>query len=57
MMGKIIYDDKHYELETLRERMDEDLAGKIDTGYSEQDFFDTYLAAHNDKYGERFVVD
>jgi hypothetical protein len=56
-MGKIIYDDKDYELESLRERMDKDLVGKIDSSFSDQEFFDTYLTAHNEKYGERFVVD
>jgi len=56
-MGKIIYDDKNYELESLRERMDKDLVGKIDSSFSDQEFFDTYLTAHNEKYGERFVVD
>lgn len=56
-MGKIVYDGKNYELESLRERMDEDLVGKIDGSLGEQEFFDTYLIAHNEKYGERFVVD
>lgn len=56
-MGKVIYDDKNYELESLQERMDKDLVGKIDTSFSDQEFFDTYLAAHREKYGERFVVD
>lgn len=56
-MSKVIYDDKNYELESLRERMDKDLVGKIDSSFSDQEFFDTYLAAHSKKYGERFVVD
>ncbi|OOG41382.1 hypothetical protein [Rhodanobacter sp. C05] len=56
-MGKIIYDGKHYELESLRERMDEDLVGGIDSSLSDQEFFDSYLVAHDEKYGERFVVD
>jgi hypothetical protein len=56
-MSKITYDGKSYELEDLRERMDEDLANGITgTVNSDQDFFDSYLQAHNDKYGERFVV-
>jgi len=56
-MSKITYDGKNYELESLRERMDEDLAGKIDSSFNDQEFFDSYLAAHNEKYGERFTVD
>lgn len=56
-MSKINYDGKDYEFESLRERMDEDLAGKLGRSLSEQDFFDSYLIAHDEKYGERFVVD
>ena len=56
-MSKIVYDGKHYELEPLRERMDQDLVGDIDESYNDQQFFDSYLIAHNDKYGERFKVD
>ena len=56
-MGKIIYNGKHYELESLRERMDEDLVGAIDSRLDDQEFFDTYLVAHDKKYGERFAVD
>lgn len=56
-MSKIVYEGKNYELERLRERMDQDLVGDIDESYSDQQFFDSYLIAHNDKYGERFKVD
>lgn len=55
-MGKIVYDGTHYELESLRERMDDDLIADIDGSFSDQEFFDSYLLAHNEKYGERFSV-
>ena len=56
-MSKIIYDEKHYELESLRERMDMDLVDQLDPALDDQDFFDSYLQAHQQKFGERFVVD
>lgn len=56
-LGNIVYDGRIYELESLRERMDKDLVGKIDESLSEQDFFDGYLAAYNEKYSGRFVID
>jgi hypothetical protein len=55
-MGKIIYDGESYELEAMRERMDNDLIGDIDGSFGDQKFFDSYLVAHNEKYGERFSV-
>ncbi|MEO8748417.1 MAG: hypothetical protein ABI379_12285 [Rhodanobacter sp.] len=55
-MSKVVYDDKHYELADLRSRMDQDLVGDLDGGVEDQDFFDSYLVAHQNKYGERFVV-
>ena len=56
-MSKIVYDGKNYELESLRERMDKDLIGKIDRGFSDQEFFDNYLIIHYEKHGDRFTVD
>jgi hypothetical protein len=57
-MSKITYEGKNYELESLRERMDKDLANEIAaTVDTDQEFFDSYLLAHNEKYGERFIVD
>jgi hypothetical protein len=57
-MSKIIYDDQQFDMEELRQRMDEDLVREIQEGTeTDQDFFNAYLIAHNEKYGERFVVD
>lgn len=56
-MGTVTYGEQKYELEALRGRMDKDLLGELDGSFSDQDFFESYLVAHNEKYGERFVVD
>jgi hypothetical protein len=55
-MAKIVYEGNNYELESLRQRMDDDLIGEINGSFSDQEFFDSYLIAHNEKYGERFSV-
>jgi hypothetical protein len=56
-MSKITYDGQAFDMEEVRSQMDESLAegihGTVDT---DQDFFDAYLLAHNEKFGERFVV-
>jgi hypothetical protein len=56
-MSKIVYEGNNYELEQLRERMDQDLMDELDGNFTDQQFFDSYLIAHDRKYGERFVVD
>ncbi|MEO9078927.1 MAG: hypothetical protein ABI268_06395 [Rhodanobacter sp.] len=56
-MCKIIYEKNHYELEPLRERMDRDLVEQLDLTLDGQDFFDSYLQAHQRKHGVRFDVD
>jgi hypothetical protein len=53
----VVYDGQSYDIRQLRRLMDAGLAARIEpTARSEQDFFDAYLIAHADKYGERFVV-
>ncbi|WP_426702779.1 hypothetical protein ACPPVV_07205 [Rhodanobacter sp. Col0626] len=56
--SRIIYGDQQFDFSALRSRMDPELAenieGSVDT---DQDFFNAYLLAHNEKYGQRFVVD
>ena len=56
-MSKITYNDQTFDMEEVRSQMDETLADGIrDRVETDQDFFDAYLVAHNEKYGERFVV-
>jgi len=56
-MSKITYNDQTFDMEEVRGQMDETLADGIrDRVETDQDFFDAYLLAHDEKYGERFVV-
>ncbi|MEP6899526.1 MAG: hypothetical protein ABI870_13440 [Rhodanobacter sp.] len=56
-MSKIAYDDQTFDFETVRERMDTDLSKELQGSYdTDQDFFDAYVIAHTQKYGQRFVV-
>jgi hypothetical protein len=52
----IIHDGQSYDLRELRTLMDADLVAAIDSTGTDQDFFNAYLIAHADKYGERFIV-
>jgi hypothetical protein len=56
-MSKIRFNDKSYDFDDIREQFDpaiiEQMAGEYD---SDQDFFNTYLVRHHEKFGERFVV-
>jgi hypothetical protein len=55
--GSITYEGRSYELSDIRERMDAELvAAIVNMPGSDQDFFNAYLLAHADKYGERFRV-
>ena len=55
--GSITYEGRSYELGDIRNRMDAELvAAIVDMPGSDQDFFNAYLLAHADKYGERFRV-
>jgi hypothetical protein len=56
-MSKVTYNEQTYDFEKIREQFDpaivEQLAGEYD---SDQDFFNTYLVRHHEKFGEQFVV-
>ena len=57
-MSKITYDGQDFDIETLRARMDKDVVAELDADSStDQDFFDSYLIAHQNKHGERFSID
>lgn len=53
----ITHEGQRYDLREIRDQMDADLVAGIHTMGSDQDFFNAYLMAHADKYGERFKVD
>ncbi len=56
-MKTIVYEDQEFDMEKVRREMDDEIAGRIEgTVESDQEFFDTYLIAHQEKYGQRFVV-
>ncbi len=56
-MSKITYDDQTYDLNEIRHQLDTSLTEKMEDSYdSDQDFFDSYLIAHTEKYGSRFSV-
>lgn len=55
-MSKVTYDGKSFEMDDLRLAMDKDVVEQMDTGSpTDQDFFDSYLIAHEKKHGERFA--
>ena len=57
-MATVTYDGKSFEMEDLRLAMDKDVLAQLDTGFpTDQQFFDSYLIAHEKKHGERFSVD
>jgi hypothetical protein len=53
----IVHEGRSYDMREIRRRMDPDLAARVrkETD-SDQDFFDAYLIAHANKYGDRFTV-
>jgi hypothetical protein len=52
----ISYEGKTYDMSEIRGLMDADLAAAIESSQTDQDFFNAYLIAHAEKYGERFTV-
>ncbi|MDQ6646577.1 MAG: hypothetical protein M3Y93_04990 [Pseudomonadota bacterium] len=56
-MSKVTYDGQDFDMEDLRRGMDRDLVADLDKdSNTDQDFFDSYLIAHEKKYGEKFSV-
>lgn len=56
-MEKITYNGNTYDVRAARLLMDDELCeqihGTVDT---EQEFFDAYVKAHAEKYGEEFAI-
>jgi hypothetical protein len=56
-MSKITYNELTYDFDEIRNQMDPSLAEKIhDDSRTDQDFFNSYLIVHHEKYGEQFTV-
>lgn len=56
-MSKITYNSLTYDFDEIRNQMDTSLTEKIhDATKSDQDFFNSYLIEHHEKYGEQFSV-
>lgn len=56
-MAKVNYDGQSFDMEELRRAMDRDVIAELDANSpTDQDFFDSYLIAHEKKHGERFSV-
>lgn len=52
----VSYEGRSYDMRDLRSQMGPELIAGIEPAGSEQDFFNAYLVAHTEKYGERFRV-
>lgn len=56
-MGKVTYNGQSFDMEELRHAMDKDVLAQLDADSpTDQDFFDSYLIAHEKKHGETFSV-
>lgn len=60
MHTKIVYNGTEYDADAAAELMDSEiremLHAEIGGICTEQEFFDRYVSAHADKYGEAFVI-
>jgi len=55
--NKIEYNGKTFDMDAARNLMDDDLCEKIHgTVDTDQQFFDAYVKAHAEKFGEEFVI-
>lgn len=55
-MATVVFGNHDIDLASARMLMDDDLCDAIHgTVETEQEFFDAYIKAHQDKYGEPFV--
>lgn len=56
-MTKITYKGREYDMAAARNLMDDELCERIHgTVDTEQEFFDAYVEAHAEKFGEEFVI-
>ncbi len=56
-MSKITHEGETFDFDEIRNQMDQSLSEKLQGKYnSDQDFFNSYLVEHEEKFGERFTV-
>jgi hypothetical protein len=56
-MSKISYNKNSYDFDTIRDQLDPTIVEQMEGEYdSDQDYFNTYLVRHHEKFGEHFVV-
>ena len=56
-MSKITYNDHEYDMDAARNLMDDEICERIHgTVDTDQEFFDAYVKAHAEKFGEEFVI-
>jgi hypothetical protein len=56
-MSKVTYNELTYDFDEIRNQMDKSLTESLqDTTKTDQDFLNSYLVFHHEKYGEQFVV-
>lgn len=56
-MSKITYNNLTYDFDEIRDQFDSSLVKRVhDAAKTDQDFFDSYLVVHHEKYGEQFSV-
>lgn len=55
--SKIEYNGETFDMDAARNLMDDEICEKIHgTVNTEQEFFDAYVKAHSEKFGEEFVI-
>jgi len=56
-MSKVTYNELTYDFDEIRDQMDKSFLEKVhDATKTDQDFLNSYLVVHHEKYGEQFVV-
>ena len=56
-MSNISYNEKTYDFDKIRDQLDPTIIEQLEGEYdSDQDFFNTYLVKHHEKFGEQFAV-
>jgi anti-CRISPR protein AcrIC5 len=54
---KITYNGQEFEMDAARQLMDDDICEAIHgTVETDQEFFDAYVKAHEEEFGEEFVI-
>lgn len=56
-MSKITYNDTSYDFNEIRDQLDPELMRELEGQFdTDQDFFETYLVRHHEKFNEQFEI-